>query len=143
MYNNKINACSKSAVVYSCSTMSMRNYPYLPGIENNMQSMAVTLAKEAGLSREDIAAVAVLSLVHDIGKVAIPDNIIYKKGALLPQERKVMEKHPLIGQHIALSSSEIEVVANYILSHHEWWNGGGYPNGLKAHEIPYPVALSP
>ena len=81
-----------------------------------MQSMAVTLAKEAGLRREDIAAVAVLSLVHDIGKVAIPDNIIYKKGALLPQERKVMEKHPLIGQHIALSSSEIEVVANYILS---------------------------
>lgn len=142
MYNNKVNATgSKSTVIYSMLDNVQEKLSIPPGYRNNLQSMAVAMAREAGLSRKDIAAVAVLALVHDIGKFAIPDNIIYKKGILLPLERQVMQKHPVIGHHIALSSSEIELVAKYILAHHEWWNGEGYPYGLKACEIPAPCRI--
>ncbi len=142
MYNNKINTTdSKSIVVYSMLDNVHEKLSIPPGYGCNIQEMAVAMAREAGLSRKDIAAVAVLALVHDIGKVVIPDNIIYKRGMLLPQEREVMQKHPIIGYHIALSSSKIELVANYILAHHEWWNGEGYPYGLKAYEIPAPCRI--
>jgi len=75
-------------------------------------------------------------VLHDIGKVAIPQDIIKKQGKLTPEERSIIEQHTVKGYRIAKSSAELEDIADGILSHHEKWDGTGYPNRLKGEEIP-------
>ena len=74
--------------------------------------------------------------MHDIGKVGIPDQILQKSGPLSPEEWKVMRTHPEIGARIVEGSAELSHVANAILSHHERWDGRGYPRELEGVEIP-------
>ncbi len=76
------------------------------------------------------------SMLHDIGKIGIDDRILNKPGKLNDHERFIMKKHPEIGYRIAMSSPELEPVAEYILYHHERWDGSGYPKGLKGEKIP-------
>jgi diguanylate cyclase (GGDEF)-like protein/PAS domain S-box-containing protein len=73
---------------------------------------------------------------HDIGKVGIPDSILFKPGKLTPEEYAEMKRHCEIGYRIAQSSADLAPIADLILKHHEWWNGKGYPLGLKEEEIP-------
>ncbi|RJX29445.1 MAG: diguanylate cyclase [Dethiobacter sp.] len=73
---------------------------------------------------------------HDIGKVGIPDRILFKSGPLTPEEALEMQKHCEIGFRIAMSSPDLAPIADWILKHHEWWNGKGYPLGLKGEDIP-------
>ncbi|HOJ78728.1 MAG TPA: diguanylate cyclase [Bacillota bacterium] len=73
---------------------------------------------------------------HDIGKVGIPDRILFKQGPLNTEEKHEMERHSEIGYKIALTTPELTPIANLILKHHEWWNGEGYPLGLKENAIP-------
>lgn len=73
---------------------------------------------------------------HDIGKVGISDQILFKPGPLTPEEIKEMQTHCEIGYRIARSSTELFPIADWILKHHEWWNGQGYPLGLKGEDIP-------
>lgn len=98
--------------------------------------MAARLGHEMGISDSDIGKLELLAVLHDIGKVAIPQDIIKKKGKLTPEERVIIEQHTVKGYRIAKSSAELEDIAEGILSHHEKWDGTGYPNGLKGEEIP-------
>jgi len=75
-------------------------------------------------------------LLHDIGKIAIDEDILNKPGRLTIDEFQEIKKHPEIGYRIICSSNDMLDIANYILSHHERWDGGGYPSGLKGNEIP-------
>jgi len=77
-----------------------------------------------------------LASLHDIGKIAIPNSILDKPGRLTAEEWDLIKKHPEIGYRIALSSPEMAPIAEAILHHHEHWNGGGYPLGLKSENIP-------
>ena len=77
-----------------------------------------------------------LAKVHDLGKVGIPDHILYKKGSLNEDEWKIMRKHTEKGHRIASASSDLQGIADLILKHHERWDGKGYPLGLKGFEIP-------
>jgi adenylate cyclase len=97
------------------------------------------------LTRETIELMAILAPLHDIGKVGIPDAVLNKPGPLTPQERAEMRTHPRLGYNTianaeALSLIEDEEVVglakDMVLSHHEWWNGTGYPCGLAGEEIP-------
>lgn len=91
------------------------------------------------------------SILHDIGKAAIPKPILYKKGLLSETERMIVETHPITGMYILKkilekielvnTTEENEVIANVILYHHERWDGAGYPNGLKGEEIPFESRL--
>jgi diguanylate cyclase (GGDEF)-like protein/PAS domain S-box-containing protein len=138
MYHDKLRKTNstKNAMVRSLLS-TIRNKSLLADdYTDQVKEMAVALGKEIGLSQKELISISILALVHDIGKVGIPDNILYKQGRLLPEERKIIEKHPEIGHRIALASAELASVADYILSHHEWWNGEGYPFGLKQTEIP-------
>ena len=83
----------------------------------------------------EINEISLLALLHDLGKVAIPESILRKPGPLSPEEWKIMSKHPEIGHRIALASPDLVAVADGILSHHERWDGEGYPRGLKQEEI--------
>ncbi len=98
------------------------------------------LCREMGtrlsLSPRQHADLALLAQVHDLGKVAIPDIIIFKKGPLTENEWKIMKEHPEKGHRIALSSNYLTGVASLILKHHEHWNGDGYPSQIKGREIP-------
>ena len=75
-------------------------------------------------------------LLHDIGKVAIPDAILYKPGALTDEERALMARHPVIGAEIVGEIEFLDEAAEVVRSHHERWDGGGYPDGLAGEQIP-------
>jgi diguanylate cyclase (GGDEF)-like protein len=101
-----------------------------------MQEHVLQLGKKIGLSSRDMDRLKLLSSLHDIGKIAIPDNIVMKLDTLTPEEWEIMKKHSEIGYRIALSAPELSHIAEELLHHHEWWDGSGYPSGLKADDIP-------
>lgn len=98
--------------------------------------LAELMADHINLTLTERTDLLNLAKFHDIGKVAIPDKILFKPTTLTPQEMQEIKKHAEIGYRIAKSSPELSHIANYILHHHEWWNGEGYPLGLKEKEIP-------
>ncbi len=103
---------------------------------DRLQHLAAALGEAIGLDEPRLANVRLLAQFHDIGKVGIPDCILFKPGPLTPEERREMQRHCEIGHRIALSSPVLAPIADLILKHHEWWNGEGYPLGLKGEEIP-------
>ncbi len=94
------------------------------------------IGQRLGLSSKEMEEISLLALLHDIGKVGIHVNILHKPGALTSGEWEEMKKHPGIGCRIARSIPELSVISDLILSHHERWDGKGYPRGLKGEEIP-------
>ncbi|GEA16276.1 hypothetical protein E308F_25200 [Moorella sp. E308F] len=100
-----------------------------------MKEIACLLGEAAGLSREEIDNLRLLVDVHDIGKLAVPDNILLKPGPLTEEEWEEVRRHPEVGYRIALSSGELSTVAPYILQHHERWDGRGYPQSLRGEQI--------
>ena len=103
---------------------------------DRLQEGVTLLGKALGLPDHQLADLRLLAKFHDIGKIGIPDRILLKPGPLTPQEFIEMQHHSQIGQQIAGSVPLFEPIADYILKHHEWWNGSGYPLGLKENEIP-------
>ncbi|WP_343184670.1 diguanylate cyclase [Anoxynatronum sibiricum] len=101
-----------------------------------MKTMGFHLGQVLNLSSSEQDALRLLCVLHDIGKIAITDSILTKNGPLTLDEWHQMKKHPEIGYRIAKSSSKLEHIADYILFHHERWDGTGYPKGLKGKEIP-------
>jgi diguanylate cyclase (GGDEF)-like protein/PAS domain S-box-containing protein len=101
-----------------------------------LKDNAARLGKTLGLSASELDDLSLISVLHDIGKIAIADSILLKKGKLTRIEWQTMKKHPMIGYKIALSSPQMTPIAKDILYHHEWWDGSGYPEGLKETEIP-------
>jgi len=96
------------------------------------------LATEMGLSTEDIETIGFASILHDIGKVGIPDSILLKPGPLIFDEFDVIKTHTLIGGKMLANSSYpgMPMAASIALTHHERWDGKGYPRGMKNTEIP-------
>ena len=91
---------------------------------------------ELGLSTEDMNDLELLATLHDIGKMSIDEKIITKAGPLTDDEWMEMKKHPEVGYRIAQASSELASIADYILCHHEKWDGTGYPQGIRGDDIP-------
>ncbi len=94
------------------------------------------LGRALGLSEEQLLKLEVLATLHDIGKVSIDEAVLMKPGALSEEEWKEIKKHPETGYKIASSVPQLKSVANDILSHHERWDGAGYPFGLRGAKIP-------
>jgi diguanylate cyclase (GGDEF)-like protein/putative nucleotidyltransferase with HDIG domain len=97
---------------------------------------AVGLARELDFSADEIEALRAAALLHDIGKLAIPEHIINKPGRLTPEEFEKMKIHPLVGSEILQRVAFPYPVAPIVRSHHERWDGTGYPDGLKGESIP-------
>ena len=98
--------------------------------------MAVAVARSLGLSPAQVEDVRAASLLHDIGKVGIPDAILNKPGPLTDDERTVMAEHPVIGERILRSIGGFINVADIVRHEHESWDGSGYPDGLVGEQIP-------
>src|ERR1700684_3306806 len=101
-----------------------------------VRTYAVEIAKEIGLSPDEIEALRAAALLHDIGKLAVPEHIINKPGRLTPEEFEKMKVHPLVGAEILDRVAFPYHVAPIVRSHHERWDGTGYPEGLSGEEIP-------
>ncbi|MDR3561142.1 MAG: diguanylate cyclase [Negativicutes bacterium] len=106
------------------------------GHASRLQGMALMLAMAAELPEDKFGDLRLLALFHDIGKVAIPDDILFKPGPLTDEERVKMRNHCEIGHRMASGLPDLAPIAEWILKHHEWWNGDGYPLGLSGGEIP-------
>ena len=103
---------------------------------DRLKDLVVKFAKAVRLNEQTISELKLLASFHDIGKLGIPDDILLKPGPLTEEEYKQMKKHPEIGYRIAQTTPDLFPIADWILKHHEWWNGKGYPLGLKGEEIP-------
>jgi diguanylate cyclase (GGDEF)-like protein len=101
-----------------------------------LQRLALQIGNALKLPDSILDELTLLANLHDIGKIAIPEEIIIKPDRLSLEEWDLIRKHPEIGYRIANSSPEMVPVAEGILSHHEWWNGAGYPRMLFGKEIP-------
>ncbi len=101
-----------------------------------LASLAKEFAQILNFSKENLDNLVQAVNLHDIGKIGIPEDIVLKKSRLTEAERVIMKKHVEIGYRIAHTSGEFAHLADIILYHHEWWNGQGYPQGLKEEEIP-------
>jgi diguanylate cyclase (GGDEF)-like protein/putative nucleotidyltransferase with HDIG domain len=101
-----------------------------------VRTYAVELAKQLNLGEEQIEALRAAALLHDIGKLAVPEQIINKPGKLTPEEFEKMKVHPIVGAEILDRVAFPYPVAPIVRSHHERWDGTGYPEGLAAESIP-------
>jgi diguanylate cyclase (GGDEF)-like protein len=101
-----------------------------------IKNLSVKLGKRIGLPKEKLDELELLSSLHDIGKIGIPEHILMKPAKLTDEEWAIMKTHSDIGYRIATSTPELAHIANNILAHHERYDGTGYPNKLKGEEIP-------
>lgn len=138
MQNKKMlkeKSASSSLVDSLKQTLCESDYQTEEHVERT-RKMCARLGREMGLEDALIGRLELLAVLHDIGKVAIPQNIIKKQGKLTAEERSIIEQHTVKGYRIAKSSPELSEVAEGILCHHEKWDGTGYPNGLAGEDIP-------
>ncbi|MGM0420774.1 MAG: sensor domain-containing diguanylate cyclase/phosphohydrolase [Bacillota bacterium] len=139
MYRNKLaeNSSLKNAIVKSLlSTLGAKSH------ETEEHAVRLTrlsqqLGRKLGLSRSELNRLSLLASLHDIGKTSVPEEILSKPGKLTDEEWEIIKEHPERGYKIASASEGFGIVAEEILSHHERWDGGGYPRGLAGEDIPY------
>jgi diguanylate cyclase (GGDEF)-like protein len=98
--------------------------------------LAVGLGDALGLSQEPLRALRVAGLLHDVGKIGVPDDILKKPGPLTEEEQRTMQEHVVLGKLIIQGVPNLKDVVEAVYSHHERWDGKGYPEGLKGEEIP-------
>lgn len=101
-----------------------------------LAAYSVAMGQALGLSKHDLVALYRGGYLHDIGKIAVPDAILFKKGVLSEEEWNVMRQHTLRGEEICRPMKTLKPVLPIIRSHHERWDGQGYPDGLAGEEIP-------
>ncbi|GIP24274.1 HD-GYP domain-containing protein [Paenibacillus sp. J22TS3] len=109
---------------------------YTAGHNFRVTMYAMKLAEEMKLSPEQLRVVSQGSIIHDVGKIHIPDEILNKPGRLTPEEREIIELHPVKGYDMCRMLGFMKEELDIIRSHHEKWDGTGYPDQLKGHEIP-------
>lgn len=123
-------------VLFSLALSIEARDPYTRGHCERLAEMSVMLGKKLALPEEQITALRRAGIVHDIGKVAVPDTILLKPGPLTPGEIAVMRKHPVVGERICAPLKSLRFVLPIIRHHHEKRDGSGYPDGLSGEEIP-------
>lgn len=110
--------------------------PYTHGHCERLAEYSAALAQHVGLPEDQVTALRRAGIVHDVGKIAIPDAIILKPTSLSPDEWKLMQEHPVIGERICAPLKSFRAVLPIIRHHHEKLDGSGYPDGLKGEDIP-------
>lgn len=138
MYREKLHSQkSGHSGLISSLMQALQERDFVTGAHvGRMEQLVYGMGKSAGFSHSQLNDLCLFTRFHDIGKVGIPDAILLKTGPLTPDEWDYMRRHSEIGYRIARAATDLQPVAELILKHHEWWNGEGYPLGLKGEEIP-------
>jgi putative nucleotidyltransferase with HDIG domain len=111
------------------------------GHSHRVVKLSILIAQRLGINGMELVDIRRGALLHDVGKMGIPDNILLKPGRLDVSERNVIEQHPLMGYEMLKSIPFIKNSLDIPLYHHERWDGLGYPKGLKAEDIPLPARI--
>lgn len=111
--------------------------PYTHGHSARVAEYAGLIARHLGLSETDIRRIHYSGLLHDIGKLGVDDRVLRKHGPLTPDERAAMMDHPVIGAQLLEKAGVFTELLPGVRYHHEWYNGGGYPEGLRGEAIPF------
>jgi diguanylate cyclase (GGDEF)-like protein len=128
-------AGSRTAVTALAAAIDARDN-YTASHSEEVVGLACDVARRLGLPPAEVEKVCDGAMLHDVGKVAIPNEILYKPGPLSPAEWEVMRSHPLIGERILLQTPELAPIAPLVRHEHERWDGQGYPDGLRGEDIP-------
>lgn len=138
MYKNKLNQTDsiRSGIITSLTASLEEKTMETKEHGERLKELSLRVGNKLGFVDSVLDELCIASVMHDIGKLGIPDSILLKEGKLSPEEWSTMKKHTEIGYHIFLSSPKLASIASYILSHHERWDGKGYPNGLVGETIP-------
>jgi len=123
-----------SAIYALVSTVEAKD-PYTYGHSRKVNTYAVALAEAIGLSPEDVSRVSTAALLHDVGKIGVPDKVLNKKGKLSGEDWEAIKSHPRLGATIVGNIPNLAPCVSTILHHHEKWDGSGYPEGLKGEQI--------
>lgn len=126
----------KKAIADTLVKVLQENDFEMKGHIDRLQTMAQEFAAKLGFSEEKLNKLMQATMLHDIGKIGIVRDLVMKKSIPGDEQGLIMKKHVEIGYRIAQASGEFAHLADIILYHHEWWNGQGYPQGLKGEEIP-------
>jgi putative two-component system response regulator len=110
--------------------------PYTEGHCERLSHYAQDLGKHLHLDEDSVTALRRGGVLHDLGKISIPDHILKKGDHLTPAEWEIMKQHPIIGENICKPLKALRLVLPIIRNHHEHWDGSGYPDALRAHDIP-------
>jgi putative two-component system response regulator len=114
---------------------------FMRGHARRVSFYAGLLAERVGLFGREQEQVRIAAFLHDLGKVGVPSELLLREGALDPNERKIVEQHPLIGARLVrplLLQSDLTLAIQH---HHEWWDGTGYPDGLSSQDIPHAARI--
>jgi len=138
MYRNKLmnDKSARSAAINSLLRTLHEKHSETEAHTIRIKNLSVKLGKRIGLTKEKLDELGLLSSLHDIGKIGIPEHILMKPSKLTEEEWAIMKTHSDIGYRIASSTPELAHIANKILAHHERYDGTGYPNKLQGEEIP-------
>lgn len=130
------NHSARSSLVQTLAkTIKLRDFFTEDNI-GRMQDLVSVLGKVVGLPDNKISDLRLFAQLHDLGKVGVPDHILLKPSPLTSDEHNIIQTHSEQGYQISLASHDLAPIAEWMLKHHEWWNGQGYPLGLKGEEIP-------
>ena len=110
--------------------------PYTHGHSDRVALISVEIAKKMNLSKDEVDDIYQAALLHDFGKVFTDKGILTKTSRLTPEETKLMQEHPVTGANVIRQIKRLEKVSTYIRHHHEYYDGAGYPDGLKEEDIP-------
>lgn len=138
MYREKLlqRHSAKSAIVSTLTNLLTERDLVTGGHADRMLDMAELMGKQMALRESNLVSLKLLAQFHDIGKIAIPDAVLGKPAALTDEEWEVMRSHCQIGFRIANAANVFIEISELILMHHEWWDGSGYPLGIKGESIP-------
>ncbi|MBL7134084.1 MAG: HD domain-containing protein [Phycisphaerae bacterium] len=115
--------------------------PYTRQHSRQVEHYATRLAGRLNLQADVVESISVASLMHDVGKIGVPDHILTKPGNLSEEELASVRRHPALGEEIIRNLSVFDTEAKIIRHHHENWDGSGYPDGLAGEEIPLPSRI--
>ena len=124
------------AAISSLATAIDARDPYTRGHSEDVTRIVVHLARDLGWEGADLEMIEFAALLHDVGKIAVPDNILRKPEELTPEEWDVIYLHPYHSAQIVRPVEPLRKIIPWIYHHHEHWDGSGYPDHLKGEEIP-------
>lgn len=110
--------------------------PYVHGHASKVADYATAIALEMGLPADRVELLRQAAFLHDIGKIGIPEQVLHKIEPLTAEERELVKSHAALGAGFLETSQGLRRLAPFVKYHHEWWNGGGYPEGLTGEQVP-------
>jgi len=129
------------AVLFTLARSIEGKDPYTQGHCERLADYSARLGEHMGMPAEEIRALRRAGIVHDIGKVAVPDSILLKPSRLTRSEQTILRLHPVVGERICASLKSFQLVLPIIRHHHEKMDGSGYPDGLRGEQIPLAVRV--